>query len=127
VTLKSVPQRSKPVALKITKHNVDGVAVVALDGRVVLGEESSELRNTVKGLLAESQKKIVLDVGRVGFIDSSGLGTLVAVYHTAKAQGATLALCQLGSKFEELLQMTRLLTVFDSYKTEADAVKALAK
>ncbi len=115
------------MALKITKHNVNEVAVVVLDGRVVLGEESSELRNAIKGLLAEGKKKIVLDVARVGFIDSSGLGTLVAVYHTAKAQGGTLALCQLGKKFEELLQMTRLLTVFDSYKTEADAVHALEK
>lgn len=115
------------MALKITKREVDGVAVVVMDGRVVLGEESSELRNTVKGLLAEGKKKIVLNVERVGFIDSSGLGTFVAAYHTAKAQGGTLALCHLGSKFEELLQMTRLLTVFDSYKTEADAVHALAK
>lgn len=114
------------MALKITHHNVDGVVVVSLDGRVVLGEESGELRNTVKGLIAAGNKKIVLDLGRVGFIDSSGLGTLVAVYHTAKAQGGKLALCRLGSKFEELLQMTRLLTVFDSYKTEEDAVKALA-
>ncbi len=113
------------MALKIAKHSMDGVVVVSLDGRIVLGEESSELRNTVKSLLAEGNKKIILDVGRVGFIDSSGLGTLVAVYHTAKAQGGKLVLCQLGSKFEELLQMTRLLTVFDSYKTEADAVKAL--
>jgi anti-sigma B factor antagonist len=115
------------VALKITNHEVDGVAVVALDGRVVLGEESSALRESVKGLLAGGKKKILLNVDRVSYIDSSGLGTLVAVYHTAKSQGASLALCHLGSKFEGMLQITKLLTVFDTYKTEADAVRSLSK
>jgi anti-sigma B factor antagonist len=115
------------VALKITNREVDGVAVVALDGRVVLGEESGALRESVNGLLAGGKKKILLNVDRVSFIDSSGLGTLVAVYHTAKSQGASLALCHLGSKFEGMLQITKLLTVFDTYKTEADAVRSLSK
>lgn len=115
------------VALKITNREVDGVAVVAMEGRIVLGEESGALRDNVKGLLARGKKKIVLNVDNVGFIDSAGLGTLVAVFHAAKAQGASLALCHLGSKFQELLQVTRLLTVFDAYKTESEAVSALAK
>ena len=115
------------VALKITNREVDGVAVVALDGRVVLGEESSALRDSVKGLLAGGKKKIVLNVDRVVFIDSSGLGTLVAVYHTAKSQGASLALCHLGSKFEGMLQITKLLTVFEVFNTEAEAVSSFSK
>jgi anti-sigma B factor antagonist len=115
------------MALKITNREVDGVAVVALEGRIVLGEESSALRDSVKGLLGQGKKKIALNVDNVGFIDSAGLGTLVAIYHAAKSQGASLVLCHLGSKFQELLQVTRLLTVFDTYKTEADAVRALAK
>jgi anti-sigma B factor antagonist len=115
------------VALKISNRELDGVTVVALDGRIVLGEESGALRDTVKSLLGQGKKKITLNVDKVGFIDSAGLGTLVAVYHTAKSQGASLALCHLGSKFQELLQVTRLLTVFDTYKTETDAVRALAK
>ena len=115
------------MALKITNREVDGVAVVAMEGRIVLGEESGALRDNVKGLLARGKKKIVLNVDNVGFIDSAGLGTLVAVFHAAKAQGASLALCHLGSKFQELLQVTRLLTVFDAYKTESEAVSALAK
>lgn len=115
------------MALKITNREVDGVAVVVLDGRIVLGEESGALRDHVKGLIAQGKKKIALNVDRVGFIDSAGLGTLVAVYHTAKSQGASLALCHLGSRFQELLQVTRLLTVFDTYQSEADAVRGLAK
>jgi anti-sigma B factor antagonist len=110
------------VALKFTNREVDGVAVVALDGRIVLGEESNALREKVKGLVAESKKKIVLNMDNVTFIDSAGLGTLVASHHSAKAQGAALKLCHLGSKFQEVLQITKLLTVFDVYNTEAEAV-----
>jgi anti-sigma B factor antagonist len=110
------------VALKFTNREVDGVAVVALDGRIVLGEESNALREKVKGLVAEGKKKIVLNMDNITFIDSAGLGTLVASHHSAKAQGAALKLCHLGSKFQEVLQITKLLTVFDVYNTEAEAV-----
>jgi len=110
------------VALKMTSREVDGVAVVALDGRIVLGEESNALREKVKSLLAEGRKKIVLNMDNVTFIDSAGLGTLVAAHHSSKSQGASLKLSHLGSKFQEVLQITKLLTVFDVYKTEAEAV-----
>jgi len=115
------------VALKMTYREVDGVAVVALDGRIVLGEESNALREKVKSLLAEGKKKIVLNMDNVTFIDSAGLGTLVASHHTVKTQGASLRLCHLGSKFQEVLQITKLLTVFDVYKTEAEAVASFSK
>jgi len=78
------------VALKMTNREVDGVSVVALDGRIVLGEESNALREKVKGLLAEGKKKIVLNMDNITFIDSAGLGTLVAAHHSAKGQGASL-------------------------------------
>jgi anti-sigma B factor antagonist len=84
------------VALKLTTREVDGVTVVALDGRIVLGEESSALREKVKSLVAEGKKKIVLNMDNVTFIDSAGLGTLVASHHSARGQGATLKLCHLG-------------------------------
>jgi len=115
------------VALQITNCEVDGVAVVALDGRIVLGEESSALREKVKGLLAGGNKKIVLNVDKVNYIDSAGVGTLVAVYQAAKSRGASLALCHLRPHFEGMLKITKLLTIFDTYKTEADAVHSLAK
>ena len=115
------------MALKITNHEVDGIDVLALDGRIVLGEESNALREKVKSLIAGGKKKIVLNMNNVTFIDSAGLGTLVAAHHSAKTQGAGLKLCHLGSKFQEVLQITKLLTVFDVYNTEAEAVGSFSK
>jgi anti-sigma B factor antagonist len=115
------------VALKMTNREVDGVSVVALDGRIVLGEESNALREKVKSLIAEGKKKVVLNMANITFIDSAGLGTLVASHHSAKSQGAALKLAHLGSKFQEVLQITKLLTVFDVYSTEAEAVASFAK
>ena len=115
------------MALKITNHEVDGVEVLALDGRIVLGEETVALREKVKGLLAEGKKKILLDLKNVSMIDSSGLGALVGVHSSAKSAGATLRLCNLGSRTNELLQMTRLLTVFEVSNSEAEAVSAMSK
>jgi anti-sigma B factor antagonist len=114
------------MALKITSREMDDVAVLDLDGRIVLGEESSTLRETVKGLLAAGRKKIVLNLSNVTQIDSSGLGTLVAAHSSAKAAGASLRLCNLGARFNELLQVTKLYTVFDVSDNEADAVRAMA-
>ena len=115
------------MALKITQREVDGVDVLALEGRIVLGEESNALRESVKSLLAKGQKKIVLNMTNVTYIDSAGLGTLVASHHSAKAQGAGLRLSNLGAKFQEVLQVTKLLTVFDVYDSEAAAVRSFSK
>ena len=90
------------MALKITDRMVDGVAVEALEGRIVLGEESNALREKVKSLLAAGQKKIVLNMDNVTYIDSSGLGTMVASHTTARAHGASLRISNLGSKFQEI-------------------------
>ena len=115
------------MALKMSQHEVDGVTVVALDGRIVLGEESNALREKVKGLLAEGKKKIVLNVNNITFIDSAGLGTLMASHHTAKKEGASLRLCQLDNKFQQVLQITKLLTVLYISNTEAEAVASFSK
>jgi anti-sigma B factor antagonist len=103
-----------------------GVTVLELEGRIVLGEESNAFRERVKALLASGKTKIVLNMGNVTYIDSAGLGTLVASHQSARTQGAALRLAQLGQKFMELLQVTKLLTVFDVYPTEAEAVKSFA-
>jgi anti-sigma B factor antagonist len=113
--------------LKITNREVDGVTVLALDGRIVLGEETSTLREKVKSLLGEGKKNIVLNLSNVTVIDSSGLGALVAAYSSAKSGGASLRLSNLGSRVDELLQITKLYTVFEVSETEADALRALAK
>jgi len=110
------------VALKMSQREVDGVTVVALDGRIVLGEESNALREKVKGLVAEGKKKIVLNVNNITFIDSAGLGTLVTSHHTAKKEGASVRLCHLDNKFQQVLQITKLLTVLYISNTEAEAV-----
>jgi len=115
------------VALKMMNREVDGVSVVALEGRIVLGEESNALRERIKSLLAANQKKIVLNMDNVTYIDSAGLGTLVAAHTSAKSQKAGLKLSNLGSKFQEVLQVTKLLTVFDVYDSEAAAIGSFSK
>lgn len=96
------------------------------DGRIVLGEEGNALREQLKKLLAEGKKKVVLDVGKITFIDSAGLGVLVSSHHTANKEGASLRLCHLDHKFEQVLQITKLLTVFYISNTEAEAVASFS-
>jgi anti-sigma B factor antagonist len=115
------------VALRMTDREVNGVTVVEIEGRIVLGEESNAFRERVKGLLAGGKKKIVLDMKNVTYIDSAGLGTLVASFHSARSQGATLKLANLGSKFREVLQVTKLYTVFETFDNEAAAVSSFGK
>jgi len=108
----------------MTDRNVGGVDVVDIEGRIVLGEESNAFREKVKSLLAAGKKKIVLNLAQVSYIDSAGLGTLVATYHSARSQGGTLKLTNLGTKFKEVLQVTKLMTVFDTYDSEAAAIQS---
>jgi anti-sigma B factor antagonist len=115
------------MALKITNREVDGVAVLVLEGRIVLGEETSALREKVKSLIGEGKKNILLNLSNVTLIDSSGLGALVTAYSSAKSGGASLRLCNLGSRSNQLLQITKLYTVFEVSDTEADALRAMAK
>jgi anti-sigma B factor antagonist len=112
------------MSLKITNSEVDSVSVVELDGRIVLGEESNSLREKLKSMVAAGKKKIVLNVGNIKYIDSTGLGTLVAAHLSANTKGASVRLCHLGKKFHEIMQVTKLLTVFDVYDTQTDAVSS---
>ena len=112
------------MALRMTERDVNGVTALDIEGRIVLGEESNAFREKVKGLLASGKKKIVLNLSQVTYIDSAGLGTLVATFHSARSQGATLKLANLGAKFKEVLQVTKLMTVFDTYDSEAAAIQS---
>ena len=114
------------MALKMTNSEVNGTFVVTLDGRIVLGEESKSLRENLKNLIDQGKKHIVLNMSDITYIDSTGLGTLVAAHVSAKSQGASLKLSNLGRKFQELLQITKLLTVFEVCNTEAAAVASFA-
>jgi anti-sigma B factor antagonist len=111
--------------LNISTKQIGDVSVVALKGRIVLGEGSSSLRERLKNLVEEGKKKIVLNMANVTYIDSAGLGTLVAAQVNAKKQGTALLLSDLGNKFYEVLQVTRLLTVFNVYAREAEAISSL--
>jgi anti-sigma B factor antagonist len=106
----------------VTIHDVEGVSVARLSGRIILGEESSALREAVQSLMAAGKKKVVLDMSDVTYIDSAGLGILVGCYVSAGKQGAIVRLCSLGNKFREVLQLTRLLTIFDVYDTLPAAI-----
>jgi anti-sigma B factor antagonist len=110
------------VALSMATREVDGVAVVDLTGRITLGEGSVQLRDTVRDLVSKGKKRILLNLAEVDYIDSSGLGELVSAYTTSKNQGATLKLLKLTRKVHDLLQLTKLYTVFDIYDDEATAI-----
>jgi anti-sigma B factor antagonist len=112
------------MALNIVEKEVHGVTVVELAGRVTLGEGSSLLRTKLKDLLSQGKTRLVLDLAEVSYVDSAGLGTLVAGYTSAQNQGANLKLANLTKRFHEQLNITKLVTVFDVYDTVQDAVKS---
>jgi anti-sigma B factor antagonist len=107
----------------ITSKETEGVSVVSFNGRIVLGFESAAFRECVKSLLSNGGKKIVLNMSNVTYIDSSGLGMLVALHVSANNQSAELHLSNLGGKFKDVLQLTRLFTVFNVFSTEVEAVR----
>jgi anti-sigma B factor antagonist len=109
--------------LKLSTRMVDGVLIVDCSGRIVLGEESGYLRETVKDLFNE-HKRIILNLGGTNYIDSSGLGTLVALSTSARTANASLKLANLTERIGDLLQVTKLVTVFDVYDSEEKALES---
>lgn len=114
------------MALTMDIKESGGVTVVTLTGRVTLGEESNQLRTKIKELLAQGKKLLVLDLGDVSYIDSTGLGTLVGAYTSARNSGGDIKLANINKKFDELLSITKLLTVFSVYKSVDEALKSFA-
>ncbi len=110
------------MALSIASREVDGVTVLDLNGRITLGEGSVQLRDAIRDLIGKGQKSILLNLSEVNYIDSSGLGELVSAYTTARNQGAALKLLGLSKKVNDLLQLTKLYTVFDIYDDEASGI-----
>lgn len=109
------------MALAITKSKVEGVTVLHLSGAILFGEESNSLYLLVKDLLSQTSQ-IVLDLNDVTRIDSSGMGTLVALYVSARNAGTTIKLAKLGNHAKEVLDITRLVTVFDIYGETEGAI-----
>ncbi len=110
------------MALTIASREVDSVTVLDLSGRITLGEGSVQLREAIRDLIGKGQKTILLNLGDVSYIDSSGLGELVSAFTTSKNQGAALKLLNLTKKVKDVLQLTKLYTVFDIYDDEATAI-----
>jgi anti-sigma B factor antagonist len=111
------------VQLKLSTRTVDDILVVDCAGRIVFGEESAELRETVKKLIAQSGR-IVLNLANVSYIDSGGLGTLVALYTTARNADGSIKLANLTERVGDLLQVTKLLTVFEVFDSEKGALES---
>ena len=112
------------MSMKVQTRQVDGVTILDLSGRITLGEGSVMMRDTVRDLLAKGNKKIVLNLQDVNYIDSSGIGELVSAFTTAKNQGAAVKLLGLTKKVKDVLQLTKLYTVFDVHSDEKTALRS---
>jgi anti-sigma B factor antagonist len=110
--------------MKASSRQVDGVTIVDLSGRITLGEGSVILRDTIKNLSSQGNKKILLNLGDVTYIDSSGIGELVSAFTSIRNAGGELKLLNLTKKVHDLLQITKLYTVFDIQDDEASAIGA---
>jgi anti-sigma B factor antagonist len=115
------------MAMTVASRESNGVAVLDLKGKITLGEGSVQVRDAIRGLVGKGRKRILLNLGDVDYIDSSGLGELVGAYTSAKNQGAELKLLKLTQKVHDLPQLTKLYTVFDIYDDEKVAVASFEK
>jgi anti-sigma B factor antagonist len=114
------------MSMKIETRHVDAITILDLSGRITLGEGSVTIRDEVHNVLATGSKKILLNLGDINYIDSSGIGELVSAFTTVKNGGGELKLLNLTKKVHDLLQITKLYTVFDIKDDEASAIAAFA-
>jgi anti-sigma B factor antagonist len=110
--------------LEVTERQAGDVTILDMSGAVRMGEGSIELRNAIRGLVDGGKKKILLNLRNVKNIDSSGIGELIANYTTVSRDGGQLKLLNLTEKIQNLLVITKLLTVFDAYDNEAEALNS---
>jgi anti-sigma B factor antagonist len=112
--------------MDISERKVNGITVVDVSGRMVAAENPGRLKDKVSSLLFQGEKRIVLNLGNVNYVDSSGLGELVACHGTATRGGGEVKLANAGKKINDLLVMTRLVTVFDAHDSEDAAIKSFS-
>ena len=110
--------------MEITQRHLDDVLILDLAGRVTIGEGTIVLRSRIQNLLNAGNRKILLNLAEVDYIDSSGLGELVSTFTTVRNRDGDLKLLNLTRRVRDLMQITKLLTVFDTYENEAAALKA---
>ena len=112
------------MSVKLSSRQVGEVSVLDVSGRITLGEGSSALRDAIRELVGKGQKKILLNLGDVSYIDSSGIGELVSGFTTVTNGGGALKLLNLNKRVKDLLQITKLYTVFDVHEDEASAIRS---
>jgi anti-sigma B factor antagonist len=112
------------MALSAKIREVDGVSIVDLEGKITLGENTGYLREEIRSLLSRGAKNIVLNMSGVGYVDSAGLGELVGLYTTAANRGSSLKLLNLQSKMRNLMEVTKLYTIFPVFEDEKAAVSS---
>lgn len=112
--------------ITISERQAGDVTILDLDGKVTIGEGSVALRNAIRRLLGEGKNKILLNLGGVGYIDSSGIGELVSSFTAVNKEGGTLKLLNLTQKIQDLLAITKLLTVFDVFEDEGNALSSFS-
>ncbi|WP_321476031.1 STAS domain-containing protein [uncultured Paludibaculum sp.] len=112
------------MSVQIQTREVSGVTVMACVGTITLGESTSLFRNTLRELLKQGSRKILIDLGGVTYLDSTGIGELVGAYTSARNVSAQIKLARLPEKIYNLLQITKLITVFEVFNNEAEAVKS---
>ena len=114
------------MSIQVTSRQVGDVVVIDVVGRITLGEGATALRETIRGLVAKGNKKMVLNLGEVSYIDSSGIGELVSGFTSATNQGGVLKLLGLTKRVKDLLQITKLYTVFEVFDSETSAVRSFS-
>jgi anti-sigma B factor antagonist len=116
----------RSAAMQIEERVVDGVTILDLKGKMTLGEGDELLKDKINSLIQQDRKKLLLNLEGVPYIDSAGLGEIVRTYTTVSRQGGKLKLLNLTKRIQDLLAITKLLTVFETYESEPDAVKSFA-
>jgi anti-sigma B factor antagonist len=113
--------------MDIKERVVEGVSILDLTGKIVLGEGDLQVRDRIKDLLADGQRRMLLNLAEVAYIDSAGLGGLISAYTTTKREGGQLKLVNLTKRIQDLLAITKLITVFETFDSEADALASFKK
>jgi anti-sigma B factor antagonist len=114
------------MSVELNTRQIDGVTVVDVSGRITLGDSASTLRDALRGLVGKGEKKILLNLGGLTYIDSSGLGVLVSGFATVANSGGTLKLLNVTGRIKDLLVLTKLYTVFEVFEEEATGIRSFA-
>ena len=113
--------------MTISTRHVGGITILDIGGRIVAGEESASVRDVIRNLLNNGHKLILFNLSHVAYIDTIGLGSLVGAFTTVRKQGGELKLLNLPEKFADIMQITKLYTVFEIINDEAAAVKSFSQ